>query len=253
MIALLKKSGVALLVLALALIAQIPHAAHVFDRAPYIGQPVQHDSALSAWMLAYAYAIALESATLMFVVHGHRNASYGFAIASFAVNLSYYSMHGVQLFWGAFPAWLLSALLPIAIASYSHILTDTEDVPMEWPAWALRAWAKVQGVEKFTPPSEIIHTPVQLVAPIAQDVTPIVQEDAQSLTDDAQSGDEDAQPIGSDDDRLDGAPDPTDKEAYAKWLYMEKGLTQTALAAQFGVHRNTIRTWLNGAAKAAVQ
>jgi hypothetical protein len=147
MIALLRKSGVALFVLALALIAQIPHAAHVFDRAPYIGATVQHDSAWYAWMLAYAYAIALESATLMFVIHGHKNASYGFALASFAVNLSYYAMHGVYLWvFGAFPAWLLSALLPISIASYSHILTGAKDAPVHVPAWAMRAWAKMQGV-----------------------------------------------------------------------------------------------------------
>lgn len=139
MISLLKKSGVALFVLALALVAQIPHAAHVFDRAPYIGIAVQPDSTLRAWLLAYAYAIALESATLMFVVHGHQRASYGFALASFAVNLSYYAMHKVNL-WsaGALPAWLLAALLPIAIASYSHILTGAQDTALRLPNWAVR-------------------------------------------------------------------------------------------------------------------
>lgn len=243
MIALLKKSGVALLVLALALIAQIPHAAHVFDRAPYIGQAVQIESAWYAWMLAYAYAIALESATLMFVVHGHREASYGFALASFAVNLSYYAMHGVYLWaWVAFPAWLLSALLPIAIASYSHILTGAEDVQMEWPAWALRAWDKLHKAAPAIVQPEVQPKPKKVAQPQSPTMQPIVQEDAQP-TEDAQSAD--SEPA------LDGAPDPTDKEAYAKWLYMEKGLTQTALAAQFGVHRNTIRTWLNGAAKAS--
>lgn len=163
MIAILKKSGVALLVLALALIAQIPHAAHVFDRAPYIGQAVQIDSAWYALLLAYAYAIALESATLMFVVHGHRRASYGFAIASFSVNLSYYAMHGVNLWtWAAFPAWLLSALLPIAIASYSHILTGSDDVQVGWPAWALSI------VDKYRNQTQTI---TQL--PTVEDATPI--------------------------------------------------------------------------------
>lgn len=148
MIALLKKSGVALLVLALALVAQIPHAAHVFDRAPYIGQADPPSSAWYALLLAFAYAIALESATLMFVVHGHRRASYGFALASFAVNLSYYAMHGVALWaFSAFPAWLLSALLPTAIASYSHILTGADDVGVGWPQWAL------QMVGKERPPA----------------------------------------------------------------------------------------------------
>lgn len=161
MIEILKRSWVALLVLVLALIAQIPHAAHVFDRAPYIGQVNPPASAWYAWLLAYAYAIALESATLMFVVHGHRGASYGFAVASFAVNMCYYSMHGVAL-WGlhATPAWLLSALLPIAIASYSHILAGAQDTAMQWPAWVARVRARVMS----EPP------------PIASDATPTVQE-----------------------------------------------------------------------------
>lgn len=181
MISLLRKSGVALFVLGLALIAQIPHAAHVFDRAPYIGATVQHDSAWYAWMLAYAYAIALESATLMFVVHGHQRASYGFALASFAVNLSYYAMHGVWLWTPtAFPAWLLSALLPIAIASYSHILTGAQDVQAQIPVWIMRAWAKMQGVKKLTPPSENIHTPIAPVDAPAT-VQPTTQDDAQPI------------------------------------------------------------------------
>lgn len=196
MIALLKKSGVALFVLALALIAQIPHAAHVFDRAPYIGATVQHDSAWYAWMLAYAYAIALESATLMFVVHGHQRASYGFALASFAVNLSYYAMHGVYLWvFGAFPAWLLAALLPIAIASYSHILTGAQDVQVQMPAWAVRAWAKIrkvaivqnevvqpevqESVQLCIPPSATLHTP--------DPVQPTVHDDAQTIDAKAQA------------------------------------------------------------------
>lgn len=243
MIALLKKSGVALLVLALALIAQIPHAAHVFDRAPYIGQAVQPDSVWYAWMLAYAYAIALESATLMFVVHGHQKASYGFALASFAVNLSYYAMHGVQLFWGAFPAWLLSALLPIAIASYSHILTGAEDVQVTLPTWAFSAWSKLRNAQPTIVQAKSEIT-VQPQTETVQPAIPIVQPTVQPVADDVQPD--------RTDDRIDGAPDPTDKEAYARWLHMEKGLTQTALAAQFGVHRNTIRTWLNGAVKAGV-
>lgn len=181
MIEILRKSWVALLVLALALVAQIPHAAHVFDRAPYIGQDVVAQSNWYTWLLACAYAIALESATLMFVVHGHREASYGFAVASFAVNLSYYAMHGVGLWsWAAFPAWLLSALLPVAIASYSHILAGADD-KIEWPAWSLRLMAKLRS----TQPVDIVPVVPVVVPkpkPKAQPQTPPPAVDATTET-----------------------------------------------------------------------
>lgn len=82
------------------------------------------------------------------------------------------------------------------------------------------------------PPADSVHP-----------TTPIVQVLSEPI--------EDTLPIDSDDGLCDGAPDPSDKEAYVRWLYMEKGLTQSALATQFGVHRNTISKWLNGAAKVA--
>jgi len=171
MIEILRKSWVALLVLLLALIAQIPHAAYVFDAAPRLGLPVQAQSNLAGWLLAYAYAIALESATLMFVVHGHKGASYGFALASFAVNLSYYAMHGVALLAGAAaPVWLLSALLPIAIASYSHILAGAKDEPIQWGAW----WVRVQSWRNA--PAQDTE-PVQ-VAPVEDAPAPVAPVDA---------------------------------------------------------------------------
>lgn len=186
MITLLKKSGVALLVLALALIAQIPHAAHVFDRAPYIGQALQPDSAWYALLLAYAYAIALESATLMFVVHGHQRASYGFAFASFAVNLSYYAMHKVVLFSvAALPAWLLAALLPIAIASYSHILTGAEDAQVALPDWATGAWAKLRKPERNQGSQETQPVPTEDATPDDEAQPLIVDETFQAQLDGA--------------------------------------------------------------------
>lgn len=227
MIELLRKSGVALLVLGLALIAQIPHAAHVFDRAPYIGQTVQPDSAWYALLLAYAYAIALESATLMFVVHGHQRASYGFAIASFAVNLSYYSMHKVELFNRyALPVWLLSALLPIAIASYSHILTGAQDVNVQVPGWALRAWAKL-----FAPKAAVLHGEpvIEYAEPAQEAVQPAAQPETQ----------DDAQPI----------------EPKVRALQMHsEGIAPADIARILQGKESTVRSWIrrsNGAAKVA--
>ena len=162
MIEILRKSTVALIVLALALVAQMPHAAYVFAHAP---NPVAEIS-VAEWALASAYAIAIESATLMFVLHGQRAASCGFAVASFAVNMSYYAMHGVAL-WSvsAFPAWLLSALLPIAIASYSHILTQAHDDARnatQSPRFArnLRAWI-TQHFAQRNATTQRIDAPVQ--------------------------------------------------------------------------------------------
>ena len=224
MIEILRKSYVALLVLFLALVAQIPHAAYVFNVAPYLALPVQPQSNLSAWLLAYAYAIALESATLMFVVHGNRRASYGFAGASFLVNMCYYAMHGVAL-WSlaAFPAWLLSALLPVAIASYSHILAGAQDEPLHWPQWAVAGWAKVRGNAQPIVQAEIETVQVEVPA-VGHEEIGIMQPELATVHD--------------------GAPDPADRPAYARWLHMEKGVTQSALATQFGVHRNTIGKWL---------
>lgn len=219
MIELLRRSWVALLVLVLALIAQIPHAAFVSNAAPYLGQvgyKVQEPGLLS---LAYAFAIGFEMLTLMFVVHGHRVASYGFSAASFAINLCYYSMHGVAL-WSmvALPAWLLSVLLPCAIASYSHILAGAQDTPLQVGAWVHGWWAKVRGNNA----QPIVHDVVLATMPVEPPV--IVHSEVVTVHD--------------------GAPDPSDRPAYARWLHMEKGVTQSTLATQFGVHRNTIGKWL---------
>lgn len=143
MIQVLRKSYVALAVLSLALIAQIPHAAYVFDNIA---------SDTSTWtVLGYSYAIALELAVLMFVVHGKQAESYGFALASVLVNLSYYAMHDVQLFsLQAFPAWLIAVMLPVAIARYSHVIAEVDDVQVNWSAMWLqvRTWLPMQELTK---------------------------------------------------------------------------------------------------------
>lgn len=100
-----------LAVLVAALAAQMPHAARLFASL------ASGDGAIHSWL----YAVALETAVLVFVVRGRRNVSYMFAAVSVAVNLSYYAIAGVVL-WDlqAFPAWLVSISLPVAIMLYSH-------------------------------------------------------------------------------------------------------------------------------------
>ncbi len=108
-----------LIVLCAALLSQMPHAADVF-RILVAGE--------GFWAVAhgYAYAIALELAVLLFVVQRRNAESYIFAVVSVLVNLSYYALHGTNLFSiAALPAWLVSIALPAAIARYSHLLVES--------------------------------------------------------------------------------------------------------------------------------
>ena len=86
-------------------------------------------------MLFRSFAVAVETAVLLFVLAGHKRISYGFAIATALTNLSYYSMMGVPLLsLQAAPAWLMSLLLPAAIVGYSHIIAENRssvDVPLD--------------------------------------------------------------------------------------------------------------------------
>lgn len=129
-LSLLRTPGAMLAALLLALVAQLEHTAQVFSM-------VVGASGVYAGVHAYAFAIAVETAVLLFVLAGHRWISYGFALATAATNLSYYAMHGINLFSiAALPAWLMSLLLPAAIMGYSHTIaesnprTDVETKPV---------------------------------------------------------------------------------------------------------------------------
>ena len=120
---LLRTPGAMLAALVLALIAQLEHTAQVF-------MLVVGASGWQAQLHAYAFALAVETAVLLFVLAGHKRISYAFALATFATNLSYYAMAGVDLLsvQGA-PAWLMSLLLPAAIVGYSHTIAESHQEP----------------------------------------------------------------------------------------------------------------------------
>jgi len=116
----LKSPNAILIVLVLALVAQIPHAADVF-------RGIGHAHGILAYIHSYFFAIALELAVLVFVVQNRQNESYGFAAVSIAMNLSYYYLIDVSLFsFGALPSWLVSVALPAAIARYSHVVVEAQ-------------------------------------------------------------------------------------------------------------------------------
>ena len=120
-IAALRTPVATLIVLCMALLAQLPHAADVF-------RMIVQGEGLPAVLHGYAYAIALELAVLLFVVQRRDLESYMFAGVSILVNLSYYSLHGINLFSvAALPAWLVSIALPVAIARYSHLLVEAPE------------------------------------------------------------------------------------------------------------------------------
>ena len=117
-LAALRSPGAMMLALILALFAQGEHTAQVFA---YFA----HSTIGNGWLLAYAFACAVEVAVLLFVLRGHKYISYGFAGATFCTNLVYYAIGGVALLSpAALPVLLLSALLPACIVGYSHTIAE---------------------------------------------------------------------------------------------------------------------------------
>lgn len=118
--AFLRSEAALLTLLAMALISQTPHTAVLFHRlSPAVDGPAN----FATWLHAVAYAIALEFATLVFVVRGQRKLAWLFAGVSIAVNLLYYAIGEIT------PIYVLSALmvsvaLPSSIAFYSHSVAE---------------------------------------------------------------------------------------------------------------------------------
>ncbi len=112
----LRSEAATLVLLALALIAQAPHAATVFHR---LAPPAEGFGAVLSWIHASSYAIALELATLVFVVRGQKRLSWLFAGVSVMVNVAYYWRPDIPPVDLA-RAMLIAIALPAAIATYSH-------------------------------------------------------------------------------------------------------------------------------------
>ena len=118
--AFLRSEAALLTLLAMALISQTPHTAVLFHRLSPVADGIANTA---TWLHAVAYAIALEFATLVFVVRGQRKLAWLFAGVSIAVNLLYYAVGTIT------PIYVLSALmvsiaLPSSIAFYSHSVAE---------------------------------------------------------------------------------------------------------------------------------
>jgi DNA-binding transcriptional regulator YiaG len=136
----LRTQQAVLLLLILALLAQLPHTATVFHRISttqsetlFFGMEL---GAFYGWTLAYVAAISVELAVLMFVVRGRKWYSWGFAACSVLMNMFYYWKPTWSLWVFPYPIDLLAALLwslilPVAIALYSHEIKHERDAEEE--------------------------------------------------------------------------------------------------------------------------
>lgn len=154
----LRSKEAILLVLILALFAQLPHTAVVFHRvstAALAGLVTfGFDVGLTVdWLHSYMAAIAVEVAVLVFVVRGKSLLSWLFAGCSAAMNLIYYWRPGWDirepnpLIIGAV---LWSVLLPAAIAFYSHEIGDGETHKEHRSVWARIS----NGISRLFPPRQ---------------------------------------------------------------------------------------------------
>lgn len=129
-----------LVVLILALLAQLPHTAWVFQRISTTSLSYtvwNFDLGLAiGWVFAYVAATSVELAVLMFVVRGRNLYSWIFAGCSVLMNLFYYWQPTWSLFEFPYPVPMMSALLwslllPGAIALYSHEIKRGDEPSFE--------------------------------------------------------------------------------------------------------------------------
>jgi len=208
-----------LLALVLALVAQLEHTAQVFMQ-------VVDAHGIYAQVHAYAFAVAVETAVLLFVLAGHRRISYGFAIATALTNLSYYAMQGVDLLsvQGA-PAWLMSLLLPAAIVGYSHTIADAPQ--HEKPAKP--ATTNMQPVEPAKAPVALPVGTLGHSSETPNDGTP------------AETGDLPAKPAEQPQDV------PTHDTRTQALQLRDEGYTAAEIARMTGAKYSTVQSWLRRA------
>ena len=172
----LRSEAATLALVVVAIAAQGPHAAEVFLRlAPHGG-----------WLgilHATLYAIALELATLVFVVRGRQRLAWLFAFVSVAVNFVYYAgndLQPAQWFGGA----LVSLALPVSIAFYSHEVADaaTEAQHGLWDATNAVATPEPAGMVDCAPNVEqtFVALPMTSDVPAQGDDVTAAQQVAQT-------------------------------------------------------------------------
>ncbi|MCB0127207.1 MAG: hypothetical protein KDE58_33325 [Caldilineaceae bacterium] len=125
------------------LAAQIPHAHSVWYYSS-TGTLAFEWAHLSTWLFAWLFALGLEFSTLMYVIHSRHLLSYLFALFSVFINIQYFQIVNGETFdVMASRYWLLSIVLPFAIASYSHLCAEYANGEAKVGnvvSWLLEVW-----------------------------------------------------------------------------------------------------------------
>lgn len=164
----LRSDEAILVVLFLALAAQLPHTAVVFHRVAtaYVAWTVSvwgwtaNAGAVVDWMHAFVAAISIEFAVLLFVVRGKVLLSWVFAASSVAMNAIYY-WNGSWTETNFYGSVLWSAIIPVAIAFYSHELAAEKNGKHHETLWQkMRRWiGQSQPEIKPVPASNAVAVP----------------------------------------------------------------------------------------------
>jgi hypothetical protein len=97
----------------------------VFDLSFDVGN---YHITMANWMHAFIFAVAIESAILMFILNGKVLPSKIYAVASFATNLLYYKVWALTL-PDIFTAALMSSMMAGSIWFFSDLLAEKISVP----------------------------------------------------------------------------------------------------------------------------
>lgn len=219
-IKLLRSHNAVIVVLVVALLAQMPHAQFVFLR-------FGHDAGTLGKVEAWFAAFALEVAVLIFVAQGNVRASWGFAAFSIAINLVYYHAQG-EVWYHPQPQWLLSAGLPIAIALYSHQVAEPVHATAHDGAQPQYKGLSTQLDDMLFE----IRSLQEEMETVQSKINPVQEHET-----DAQSEDDIVQaelPIVQDD------IDPKQRAAQLK----SEGFSNQQIGDMLNVHRNTVGAWL---------
>ena len=160
MIGQLKTENAIMLLILCGLAAQIPHAQAVWYHAS-TGTIIYEQSHLFTWIFSWLFALGLEFSTLMYVIHSRHFLSYVFAAISVGINLFYFQIANPDHFaLMPYRYWLISFVLPLAIASYSHLCAEYANTPIK----AQNLYDKLRSLLPFTqPPAD--YTPNEKAHP----------------------------------------------------------------------------------------
>lgn len=223
-IKILKSSNAVIVVLVLALLAQMPHAHYVLYNH-------SREQDWFGWGSAFVGAVALEIAVLVFTVRGNVRVSWGFAAFSVCVNLIYYYDTTASLYTPT--NWLLSAGLPVAIALYSHEVVEQPEQPQaEHKPNTKRVTRTVRAVQSIEASEQYDEQPAEHFAIVEPKTVQAIEQPAALI---------DEQPTMIDLSSMSSEQ----KKVYAlQVVRSDPNVNKSALMKQLDVSRSTFYGWM---------